>query len=522
MSLILLSLICSLVLVGTIQFGKADGVTKVRGIIYADTTWQKSNSPYNVTGALSVYTGVKLIIEPGVTVYLNGNYIQVNGTISARGTVAEPIRFLDGTIQFTNNSLGWNATTQSGSIVENAFINSAGTYESSDISVIQSAPLINNVTLTSKNGAVGIRVDSGSPTISNCQISTNSKGISVNQGNVTILNCYIRVTGLENAVTLYNCYDSFISNNKIEGASQYCIGIYVAGSNATICNNTIGKFLYGISFDDSEWYWVSTKPQAVVSIENNLVIDNNEYGIICSISGSNTIPGSCNRIQNNTLTKNGVGLQIDSDRALIQYNNLFNNSQYDFGISTSYNVNACNNWWGTVDPVRIADKINDYTFNFNYGNVTYQPMLPSMNKAAPSVPTFTIKVVAGTGGSFYPSGIINVTYGDSISFTITALIGFELKSLIINGTNYGNGYFTCADYYYSYYSHSSSGTCQFLSIAASYVVEAAFNFKYSTTSITVTHVGEGTVSPPNGAKTVEVGSTIKLSATPAQNYAFMC
>src|SRR5208337_5359065 len=48
--------------------------TNVNGTINSDTTWTKANSPYNLTGPVTVDPGVTLSIEPGTIVdtsYLN-------------------------------------------------------------------------------------------------------------------------------------------------------------------------------------------------------------------------------------------------------------------------------------------------------------------------------------------------------------------------------------------------------------------------------------------------------------------
>ena len=57
-----------------------------KGIITQDTTWTKANSPYNLTGPISVNYGVTLTIEPDVTVNIRNNNIQVNGTLHTQGT----------------------------------------------------------------------------------------------------------------------------------------------------------------------------------------------------------------------------------------------------------------------------------------------------------------------------------------------------------------------------------------------------------------------------------------------------
>jgi hypothetical protein len=522
-TLILLSLICSLVLVGTIQFSKADGGTKIRGIIYTDTTWQKSNSPYNVTGALSVYTGVTLTIDPGVIVYLNGNYIQVNGTLTAIGTATEPIKFVNGTIQFTSTSIDWNEKTQLGCIIENAFINYTQTTVSYIVSITESAPKLNRVNLDGTSNDYGVYITSGAPTISNCTISNVYSGVYVTQGNASVTNNFIDV--ISSGVYLTDCCSITVSGNLIQGEHSWNNGVYAYNSNVSISNNTIWGFDSGINvgsyFDDSYWPYGNAKSSAAITIENNLVISNSINGILSSVGGNGAIRSSI-LIQNNTITKNGVGLQVssDSNRTVIQYNNLFDNKQYDFGISTSYNIYTNNNWWGTVEISKIEDRIDDYTFNFNYGNVTYQPILSEMNEAAPSVSIFTVKAVASSGGTITPSGIINLTYGDTLSLSLRAVSGSHVESVTVNGSSCTGGYFSCSEYSVNFY--YGSGECDFTPISASYTVEVTFAPQHSMTTIRMTHVGEGIVSPADGSSTVELGSTLLLSATPAKDYAFMC
>ncbi len=72
--------------------------TTVDRDIDTNITWSKAGSPYNVTRNVSVLAGVKLTIEPGVTVVV-GNQdgfaipMTVKGVLVAKGTAAEPITF---------------------------------------------------------------------------------------------------------------------------------------------------------------------------------------------------------------------------------------------------------------------------------------------------------------------------------------------------------------------------------------------------------------------------------------------
>jgi RHS repeat-associated protein len=71
------------------------GPTNVSGTISANTTWTLANSPYVMTGSVTVAAGVTLTIEPGVTVQGNASsrLLTVNGSLSAIGTAAQPITF---------------------------------------------------------------------------------------------------------------------------------------------------------------------------------------------------------------------------------------------------------------------------------------------------------------------------------------------------------------------------------------------------------------------------------------------
>lgn len=71
------------------------GPTNVSGTISSNTTWTLANSPYVMTGNVTVATGVTLTVEPGVVVKGNAalRLLQVNGTLSAVGTASSPITF---------------------------------------------------------------------------------------------------------------------------------------------------------------------------------------------------------------------------------------------------------------------------------------------------------------------------------------------------------------------------------------------------------------------------------------------
>ena len=105
----------------TIPFGLAQSGTKVSGIINQNTNWTKANSPYSLTGPLGFKQGVTLTIEAGTVVDLNHYYMQVNGTLIARGTSTSKIQFNGGNLQ----GLTINGEAGSGSTIQYGLINSA-------------------------------------------------------------------------------------------------------------------------------------------------------------------------------------------------------------------------------------------------------------------------------------------------------------------------------------------------------------------------------------------------------------
>lgn len=155
--------------------------TDVNGVINSDKTWTKANSPYSLTGPVAVNSGVTLTIEAGTAVNLNDYYIQVNGTLIAKGTSTNLINFNGGGITFTSASKSWNEQTGSGCIIENAQFypttDAYGNTRSTNIVTIEGvSPKITsnfNVTVIVKGGTpiisqnkfIDIQVNAGSPQI---------------------------------------------------------------------------------------------------------------------------------------------------------------------------------------------------------------------------------------------------------------------------------------------------------------------------------------------------------------------
>jgi len=359
---VIAAMVCGLTFVGCSQFGTVEASSEVIGIINSDTTWTKANSPYILTGPISVHEGVTLTIESGVTVNLNNYYIQVNGTLRARGSSAEKIHFNgDGEraeITFTQHSPSWDEQIGSGSIIENAVLTSI------KIDINYTSPKIND---NSINGCIDCHQISSRITNNNI-IGTNytsvifvSRSSAVISGNI-IHNKRTAIESLSDS--------SIISNNTIIGGVTGIIHDSTSDRYA-LSKNTVYGCDVGI-----EAHYFST-------IEQNTIINN----------GIGIVNRGASIIQNNTIVNNTVGI-YSYKPSTIMYNNIQNNSEYNIRLDqgASGNLNATYNWWGTTNTAAISQKIYDVDDEFNLGAVTFTPFLTAPNSEAPLmifVPTAT-------------------------------------------------------------------------------------------------------------------------------------
>ena len=127
------------VIFATIPFGLAQSGTNISGMVSSDATWTQANSPYYLTGSIQINNGVTLTVEAGTVVNLVSYFIQVDGTLNARGSSTNKIYFSNGQITFTQTSTNWNEQTGSGCLIENAIINET------QISIYNSPKINNNI-----------------------------------------------------------------------------------------------------------------------------------------------------------------------------------------------------------------------------------------------------------------------------------------------------------------------------------------------------------------------------------------
>ena len=175
-----LGLIASLILgFGLLTTNAAHGQTggtEVSGSLSEDITWTKASSPYVVTGNTTVGAGVILVIEPGVQVRFDGDYVlEIDGTLVARGTSQAPILFTSNQqdlapgdwddIAFGDSSVDYDPSTGQGCIMENVIVEYGGGAGQNQLVHIDAAsPLIKD-SVFRYGTAVGLKVQNGAAPI---------------------------------------------------------------------------------------------------------------------------------------------------------------------------------------------------------------------------------------------------------------------------------------------------------------------------------------------------------------------
>ena len=303
---ILLTLVSSFLNFSNIMSLPTVGATYVEGAVTKNTVWTLVDSPFMLSGDVTVSSNATLTIEPGVEVkFGEGFSLVIDGRLVANGTESKMIRF---TSNKDEAEVGDWKTIQ--------FLGTG--YSSLEYCIVE-------------YGTNGTTVENGYLTIHNSLITHNSEnGIVAIGGNVVISN-------------------NTISDNTLDG-------IYIADSSVvTMRNNIIRSNQDGLSFTGSL--------TGAIDVEQNEILSNSHGGVLLAA----TAYASTN-IVNNVLSSNIYGFYIStSTSTYITGNYVLNNSigiLYEQGgnhaanfndvcdntvgmdVSGSATVNATRNYWG--------------------------------------------------------------------------------------------------------------------------------------------------------------------------------
>lgn len=174
-----------------------NGMELDSGSLPGNTVWDNPTVPYVLTGNLTVPTATSLTVAPGQIVAANSYSLTVNGTLTARGTAAQPIIFTSP----SDNSLGVDidnnpATTpargnwpgirlQSGSVanvLEHVDIRYAGTSTRTGAAVVAAGPLeLRNSII--RDSYEGLRITGSTPVVTGTTFrNSNRAAITMDLG----------------------------------------------------------------------------------------------------------------------------------------------------------------------------------------------------------------------------------------------------------------------------------------------------------------------------------------------------
>ena len=363
--------------------------TKVGGPISKDVTWILRRSPYIVISHTEINKGVTLKIEPGVLVKFNGKFfLEVSGTLIARGTSSKPIAF-------TSNKRDpkpgdWEYIKYSDSSKDATFDQNRGEYK--DGCILEYCHIEYG---GSKNYAP-IYCDKATPFITHSKISNNLGGAIEAHGSDFMMISHNKINrndSRKGAIYADKSKSMVVKNNTITNNSstgiQVCYSDSITITHNKIKNNISPRHGGGITVRGCNslaiTYNVITNNSArgegggIYCHNCSATIANNE---IVSNSGRHTgggmlIWGGGKKVITQNIIKGNVkdGIYISSGGLRIDNCNIYNNHRYDVYNQSRSQIEAVNNWWGTTDRINILHRIYDHWDDNHKGKVSFEPFL---------------------------------------------------------------------------------------------------------------------------------------------------
>ncbi|MCX6244183.1 MAG: T9SS type A sorting domain-containing protein [Bacteroidetes bacterium] len=395
----------------------ASSQTHISGLIAANATWNVAGSPYIIDGNTLIQSGVKIIVEAGVTVKFSDNTtLLIDGELDAQGDASNHILF---TSASTNPSPGhWNNIHFS-STSPPATFNGDGTYASG--SIMQYCDLMYGGQL----GLGMLEIDNTAPYIVFCSVQYSScDGIYLKKGYSKIHHCQI-------------------SNNSGSGIYSTVTGIY---SGTEIYSTRIfSNGGSGIYVADMYSKFISIKSCALTGNSGNGIYINSNGG-----SGSGTINIISDTIADNSADK-GAGIYINGGFDI----NIFCNT---ISHNTGNNGSAIYLYMG-YNPYDIRISYNDIHNNTSWsGDVIYLMFYTSYTTLVELSSNSICSNTASSGNAvIYMKGGINTDIYDVKYNTIRSNTGFTTFELsTFNGHINQNNFIN--DTEYEIYNENPAGT----------------------------------------------------------------
>ena len=249
-----------------------------------------------------------------------------------------------------------------------------------------------------------------------------------------------------------------------------------AGANGTISPSGAVTVNYGtnqsFSFTPATGYQVSS-----VLVDGSAVTTASSY-TFSNVTAGHTISVSFAPITYTITPSAGANGTISpSGVVTINYGT---NQSFSFTPATGYQVSSI-----LVDGSAVTTA-SSYTFSNVTANHTISVSFTPV--------TYTITASAGSNGTISPSGAVTVNYGTSQSFSFTPATGYQVSSVLVDGT-----------------AVTTASSYTFSNVTASHTI--SLSFAPITYTITPSAGANGTISP-SGAVTVNYGTNQSLFIHP--------
>lgn len=386
----------------------ADAATYVSGIIAANTTWTKVNSPYIVNGNLSVDSGYTLTIQPGVEVRVDSTRsITVDGKIIAEGTVLDSIIFTCNSVNPWLNGWAGISFRIKARNDTSRFSYCRIEYAATGIYNAGTSTLVNNSVLRHCSSAAIYLTTPSLPTncynaVNKCLITQNDKGVWDSQNTP--------IPGLlsENNIT-YNSIGYFAqsSNNGMVTTNN---NFFYNGTGVSLQGGNVRGLRFNNFKGNSSMALAVVAGTIYTPVSNNLFIYND-----IALWLSDVMTAS---VANNTIAYNNQGIfhnqnsfNLPNPSGMVISNNcLTNNVNYNFRENSTVDFQATNNWWGDTAIAHIDSFIYDHYDSVALGTVSYLPIQTSgvgCQAVTPPPPCMAPRGLAWRTPSF---GAVNATW----------------------------------------------------------------------------------------------------------------